>query len=84
MAQQQLNILEAVKVLLESGTVTINHVPSQGNQFDMHLQFSGLNSEQVSDLRSLCDQFDRVKIQDDDNGHDFDTIQVDASGFLDP
>ncbi|KAH0385509.1 hypothetical protein KCU92_g3488, partial [Aureobasidium melanogenum] len=84
MAQQQLKILEAVKVLLESGTVAINHVPNQGDQFDIHLQFSGLDSEQVSDLRSLCNQFDNVKIQDDDDGLDVDMIQVDASGFIDP
>lgn len=82
MAQQQLNILEAVKVLLESGTVTINHVPEHGNQVDMHLKFSGLDSEQVSELRSLCDQFESVKIQDHDD--ELDTIQVDASGSLDP
>ena len=84
MAQKQLNIMEAVKVLLKSGTVTIRHVPDQGNQFDMRLQFSGLDSEQVSDLQSLCDQFESVKIQDHQDGLDIDTIKVGESGFIDP
>ncbi|KAH0362797.1 hypothetical protein KCU65_g7787, partial [Aureobasidium melanogenum] len=84
MAQQQLNILEAVKILLESGTVTINHVSDQGNQFDLHLKFSGLDSDHIFDLRSLCDQFDSVKIKDDHGELDVETIQVDTSGFIDP
>ncbi|KAH0164987.1 hypothetical protein KCU67_g4917, partial [Aureobasidium melanogenum] len=67
----------------DPGSVAINHVPNQGDQFDIHLQFSGLDSEQVSDLRSLCNQFDNVKIQDDDDGLDVDMTQVDASGFID-
>ncbi|KAK6001905.1 hypothetical protein QM012_002395 [Aureobasidium pullulans] len=84
MAQQQINILRAVKILLGSGLVTVKHLPQEGNEFDLHLQFAELDSEMTSNLQSLCDEFENLKVEDDDAGPDVDTIQVDASGFIDP
>ncbi|KAH0292028.1 hypothetical protein M436DRAFT_84503 [Aureobasidium namibiae CBS 147.97] len=94
MAQQQQVILEAVKVLIESGHVTAHHVP--GQDFSLHLQFSKLDSELVSSLRSLYDQsHDTASSQADDRSHSnkikdsndefrVDNVERDTTGFIDP
>lgn len=94
MAHQQQVILEAVRVLIESGHATARHV--SGEEFGLHLQFSKFDSGLVFSLRSLYDQFyDTALSQSDDRFHGnkikdsndeslVDNVESDTTGFIDP
>jgi hypothetical protein len=94
MAQHQQVILDAIKVLVESGHATPRHVP--GEAFSLHLQFSRLDLGLVSTLRGLYDpshdtahsetedQFHGNKLQDSTDGLDVNNTESDATGFIDP